>query len=129
MLKYAFNLLDDGLVGQQLFAGEATRLAYLTDEAVEGARRVPAEARPDWSPTPGTTDQRATDRHPHAQPHQHRPADGVQPPADPRAPEPPDARPTTAAKPRYSPISTATWSPARAAVQASTAPPCGTNCG
>ena len=36
MLKYAFNLVDDGLVGQQLFAGEATRLAYGTDEAVEG---------------------------------------------------------------------------------------------
>jgi naphthoate synthase len=36
MLKYAFNLIDDGLVGQQLFAGEATRLAYGTDEAVEG---------------------------------------------------------------------------------------------
>ena len=36
MLKYSFNLIDDGLVGQQLFAGEATRLAYMTDEAVEG---------------------------------------------------------------------------------------------
>ena len=36
MLKYGFNLLDDGLVGQQLFAGEATRLAYGTDEAREG---------------------------------------------------------------------------------------------
>lgn len=36
MLKYAFNLTDDGLVGQQLFAGEATRLAYGTDEALEG---------------------------------------------------------------------------------------------
>ena len=36
MLKYAFNLPDDGLVGQQLFAGEATRLAYGTDEAEEG---------------------------------------------------------------------------------------------
>ena len=36
MLKYAFNLTDDGIVGQQLFAGEATRLAYGTDEAVEG---------------------------------------------------------------------------------------------
>ncbi len=36
MLKYAFNLTDDGMVGQQLFAGEATRLAYGTDEAVEG---------------------------------------------------------------------------------------------
>jgi naphthoate synthase len=36
MLKFAFNLVDDGLVGQQVFAGEATRLAYMTDEAVEG---------------------------------------------------------------------------------------------
>ncbi|GAA0781039.1 MULTISPECIES: 1,4-dihydroxy-2-naphthoyl-CoA synthase [Pseudomonadati] len=36
MLKYGFNLSDDGLVGQQLFAGEATRLAYATDEAQEG---------------------------------------------------------------------------------------------
>ena len=36
MLKYGFNLPDDGLVGQQLFAGEATRLAYGTDEAREG---------------------------------------------------------------------------------------------
>ena len=36
MLKFAFNLVDDGLVGQQVFAGEATRLAYGTDEAKEG---------------------------------------------------------------------------------------------
>jgi naphthoate synthase len=36
MLKFAFNLVDDGLVGQQLFAGEATRLAYGTEEAQEG---------------------------------------------------------------------------------------------
>ncbi|MEZ4452552.1 MAG: 1,4-dihydroxy-2-naphthoyl-CoA synthase [Nannocystaceae bacterium] len=36
MLKFAFNLIDDGLVGQQLFAGEATRLAYASDEAQEG---------------------------------------------------------------------------------------------
>ncbi len=36
MLKYAFNLIDDGLVGQQLFAGEATRLGYMTEEAQEG---------------------------------------------------------------------------------------------
>src|SRR3954449_8111483 len=36
MLKFAFNLIDDGLVGQQIFAGEATRLAYGTDEAREG---------------------------------------------------------------------------------------------
>jgi naphthoate synthase len=36
MAKFAFNLIDDGLVGQQVFAGEATRLAYMTDEAEEG---------------------------------------------------------------------------------------------
>ena len=52
MLKYSFNLIDDGLVGQQLFAGEATRLAYGTDEAVEG-RDSFLEKRPaDWSPFP-----------------------------------------------------------------------------
>ena len=36
MLKFGFNLVDDGMVGQQLFAGEATRLAYGTEEAKEG---------------------------------------------------------------------------------------------
>ncbi|PWJ42500.1 1,4-dihydroxy-2-naphthoyl-CoA synthase [Sediminitomix flava] len=36
MLKFAFNATDDGMVGQQVFAGEATRLAYMTDEAKEG---------------------------------------------------------------------------------------------
>ena len=36
MLKFSFNLIDDGLVGQQVFAGEATRLAYMTEEAAEG---------------------------------------------------------------------------------------------
>jgi naphthoate synthase len=45
MLKFAFNLLDDGLVGQQLFAGEATRLAYGTEEAQEG-RDAFLEKRP-----------------------------------------------------------------------------------
>jgi naphthoate synthase len=45
MLKYGFNLVDDGLVGQQLFAGEATRLAYGTDEAAEG-RDAFLEKRP-----------------------------------------------------------------------------------
>jgi naphthoate synthase len=52
MLKYAFNLLDDGLVGQQLFAGEATRLAYMTDEAVEGRDAFLQKRPPDWSPYP-----------------------------------------------------------------------------
>ncbi|MCK6593845.1 MAG: 1,4-dihydroxy-2-naphthoyl-CoA synthase [Bacteriovoracaceae bacterium] len=45
MLKFGFNMIDDGLVGQQLFAGEATRLAYGTDEAVEG-REAFVEKRP-----------------------------------------------------------------------------------
>lgn len=45
MLKYGFNLPDDGLVGQQLFAGEATRLAYATEEAREG-REAFVEKRP-----------------------------------------------------------------------------------
>jgi naphthoate synthase len=52
MLKYAFNLLDDGLVGQQLFAGEATRLAYMTDEAVEGRDAFLEKRPPDWSGFP-----------------------------------------------------------------------------
>ncbi|MDR6611698.1 MULTISPECIES: 1,4-dihydroxy-2-naphthoyl-CoA synthase [Microbacteriaceae] len=52
MLKYAFNAVDDGLVGQQLFAGEATRLAYGTDEAVEGRDAFLEKREPDWSPFP-----------------------------------------------------------------------------
>jgi naphthoate synthase len=52
MLKYSFNLIDDGLVGQQLFAGEATRLAYLTDEAVEGRDAFLEKRDPDWGPYP-----------------------------------------------------------------------------
>jgi naphthoate synthase len=52
MLKYAFNLTDDGLVGQQLFAGEATRLAYMTDEAVEGRDAFLQKREPDWSAYP-----------------------------------------------------------------------------
>jgi len=52
MLKYAFNLIDDGLVGQQLFAGEATRLAYMTDEAVEGRDSFLEKRDPDWSSFP-----------------------------------------------------------------------------
>ena len=52
MLKYAFNLTDDGLVGQQIFAGEATRLAYMTDEAVEGRDAFLEKRDPDWSAVP-----------------------------------------------------------------------------
>jgi naphthoate synthase len=52
MLKYAFNLIDDGLVGQQLFAGEATRLAYATPEATEGRDSFLEKRAPDWSPFP-----------------------------------------------------------------------------
>lgn len=52
MLKFAFNAVDDGLVGQQVFAGEATRLAYGTDEAVEGRDAFLEKRDPDWSPYP-----------------------------------------------------------------------------
>jgi naphthoate synthase len=52
MLKYALNLLDDGLVGQQLFAGEATRLAYMTDEAVEGRDAFLEKRDPDYGRFP-----------------------------------------------------------------------------
>ncbi len=52
MLKFAFNAVDDGLVGQQVFAGETTRLAYMTDEAVEGRDSFLEKRRPDWSRFP-----------------------------------------------------------------------------
>jgi len=52
MLKFAFNAADDGLAGQQVFAGEATRLAYMTDEAVEGRDAFLAKRDPDWSSFP-----------------------------------------------------------------------------
>ena len=52
MLKFAFNLVDDGLVGQQVFAGEATRLAYGTDEGVEGRDAFLEKRDPDWSGFP-----------------------------------------------------------------------------
>src|SRR5665811_1806204 len=52
MLKYALNLPDEGLVGQQLFAGEATRLAYGTEEAREGRDAFLEKRKPDWSRFP-----------------------------------------------------------------------------
>lgn len=52
MLKFGFNLLDDGLVGQQLFAGEATRLAYGTDEAQEGRDAFLEKRAPDYEGYP-----------------------------------------------------------------------------
>ncbi|MBZ2198041.1 1,4-dihydroxy-2-naphthoyl-CoA synthase [Occultella gossypii] len=52
MLKFAFNMADDGLAGQQVFAGEATRLAYMTDEAVEGRDAFLERRPPDWSGFP-----------------------------------------------------------------------------
>ena len=52
MLKFAFNAIDDGMVGQQVFAGEATRLAYGTDEAVEGRDSFLEKRDPDWSAFP-----------------------------------------------------------------------------
>ena len=52
MLKFAFNLADDGLAGQQVFAGEATRMAYMTDEAQEGRDAFIEHREPNWSPYP-----------------------------------------------------------------------------
>lgn len=52
MLKFAFNAVDDGIAGQQVFAGEATRLAYMTDEAVEGRDAFLEKRDPDWSAHP-----------------------------------------------------------------------------
>jgi len=52
MLKFAMNAVDDGMVGQQVFAGEATRLAYGTDEAVEGRDAFLEKRDPDWSSYP-----------------------------------------------------------------------------
>lgn len=52
MLKYAFNLADDGMVGQQLFAGEATRLAYGTEEAKEGREAFLGKRDQDYSQFP-----------------------------------------------------------------------------
>ena len=52
MLKFSFNLIDDGLVGQQIFAGEATRLAYMTDEAEEGRDSFLEKRDADWSRFP-----------------------------------------------------------------------------
>lgn len=52
MLKFAFNAVDDGLVGQQVFAGEATRLAYGTQEAQEGRDSFLEKREPDWSSSP-----------------------------------------------------------------------------
>lgn len=52
MVKFAFNLADDGLAGQQVFAGEATRMAYMTDEAREGRDAFIEKRDPDWSGFP-----------------------------------------------------------------------------
>ncbi|MCG8416963.1 MAG: 1,4-dihydroxy-2-naphthoyl-CoA synthase [Proteobacteria bacterium] len=52
MLKFGFNMVDDGMVGQQMFAGEATRLAYGTDEAREGRDAFLEKRRRDYAPFP-----------------------------------------------------------------------------
>lgn len=52
MIKFAFNLVDDGMVGQQVFSGEATRLAYMTDEAAEGRDAFLEKRQPDWKRFP-----------------------------------------------------------------------------
>src|SRR5690349_8803749 len=52
MLKYSFNLIADGLVGQQVLLGETTRLAYMTDEAQEGRDAFLEKRDPDFTPYP-----------------------------------------------------------------------------
>lgn len=52
MIKFSLNAVDDGLAGQQVLAGEATRLAYATDEAVEGRDSFLEKRAPDWAPFP-----------------------------------------------------------------------------
>lgn len=52
MIKFAFNLVDDGMVGQQVFSGEATRLAYMTDEAEEGRNAFLEKRKPDFGKFP-----------------------------------------------------------------------------
>ncbi len=52
MLKFAFNLIDDGLVGQQIFAGEATRLGYMTKEAEEGRNAFLEKRKPNFDAFP-----------------------------------------------------------------------------
>jgi len=52
MVKFALNAIDDGLIGQQIFAGEATRLAYGTSEAAEGRDSFLEKRDPDWSAYP-----------------------------------------------------------------------------
>ncbi|MCD8417734.1 1,4-dihydroxy-2-naphthoyl-CoA synthase [Tenacibaculum finnmarkense genomovar finnmarkense] len=51
MLKFAMNLTDDGMVGQQIFAGEVTRLAYMTDEAKEGRDAFLEKRKPNFPKT------------------------------------------------------------------------------
>lgn len=52
LAKFGFNLIDDGLVGQQVYAGEATRLLYGTDEAVEGRDAFLEKRKRDFSKFP-----------------------------------------------------------------------------
>ena len=52
MLKYGFNLQDDGMVGQQLFMGGAARLAYATDEAEEGRKAFLEKRKPNFKKFP-----------------------------------------------------------------------------
>ena len=52
MMKFGFNLIDDGLVGQQIYAGEATRLAYGTDEAEEGKNAFLEKRKPNFKKYP-----------------------------------------------------------------------------
>ncbi len=52
MLKFGMNAIDDGMVGQQVFAGEATRLGYMTDEAAEGRDAFNENRQPNFRQFP-----------------------------------------------------------------------------
>ena len=52
MAKFALNLIDDGLVGQQVYAGEATRLIYMTEEAEEGRNAFLEKRKPGFDKFP-----------------------------------------------------------------------------
>jgi naphthoate synthase len=52
MMKGAFNAAADGLAGQQQFAGDATLLFYMTEEAQEGRNAYNEKRPPDFGRFP-----------------------------------------------------------------------------
>jgi naphthoate synthase len=52
MLKGALNAVTDGAAGMQQFAGDATMLYYMSEEAQEGRNAFVAKRAPDFSQFP-----------------------------------------------------------------------------